>query len=219
MKKLMMIFGAIVLASFIFTSCGSKSKKVEDIKMDEITDVCDCIETNIILMEELIEIYDGIDDIKQLDDAQKAKLETIYEIVEELRVKCIEIEGGEEGCEGYDEMMSLRVEYNQIAPRSKTVKAADIKADELKDNCDCVEASLVFIKEMLAVYRSVEDINEMDEPKVEEINKLNEMWEEISEKCEEIAEEAGDEEEMEDCEKYEELIKTQEELHTLTETE
>ena len=48
MKKLMTIFGAVLVASTIFTSCGTNP---DDFKMENIKSTCDCVKMNSDLMK------------------------------------------------------------------------------------------------------------------------------------------------------------------------
>jgi len=117
MKKLVVILGVVLFASFFFTSCGGK--KAADIKVEELKEACDFADAQLIVMKEMKEIADANKDVKDQKDLKKEDQEKVEKLMEKL----IEIGTAQEKaeikeedvkkCDSYKEMEELMKEMDK----------------------------------------------------------------------------------------------------------
>tara|TARA_B110000305_G_C19303934_1_gene570538 strand:- start:436 stop:768 length:333 start_codon:yes stop_codon:yes gene_type:complete len=105
MKKSIKFFGAILLASFIISSCGTNAK---DIKLSDLDESCDYIEAMINCAEEMIAIR-GDKNISDLTDEVKEEFEAISDKVEDIEKACKKkyTRAEVEECSRFEEMKKL----------------------------------------------------------------------------------------------------------------
>jgi len=118
MKKLVVILGVVLFASFFFTSCGG-GKKAADIKVEELKEACDFADAQLIVMKEMKEIADANKDVKDQKDLKKEDQEKVTKLME----KMIEIAAAQEKaqikeedikkCDAYKEMEEIMKEEDK----------------------------------------------------------------------------------------------------------
>jgi len=117
MKKLVVILGVVLFASFFFTSCGGK--KAEDIKVEELKEACDFADAQLIVMKEMKEIADANKDVKDLKDLKKEdqdKVEVLMKKLMEISEAQAKAEIKDEDikkCDAYKEMEKLDEEMEK----------------------------------------------------------------------------------------------------------
>jgi len=108
MKKLLVVLGVVLFASFFFTSCGGK--KAEDIKVEELKEACDFADAQLIVMKEMKEIADANKDVKDLKDLKKEDQDK----VEVLMKKLMEISEAQAKAEIKDEDIKKCDSYKEM---------------------------------------------------------------------------------------------------------
>lgn len=108
MKKLVVILGVVLFASFFFTSCGGK--KAADIKVEELKEACDFADAQLIVVKEMKEIADANKDVKELSDLKKEDMDKI----EALGKKAMEIAEAQAKAEIKDEDVKKCDSYKEI---------------------------------------------------------------------------------------------------------
>ena len=126
MKKLMTIFGAFLLASFVLTSCGTKDPEKNGEKAGKI--LCELEE----LKEEVDDLEDDIDDLEWDDDDERKEIADLEEQKfklelkgYELRKNIAELENNKwSAIEDEDDKDDWMEDYREA------------KADYIEDNCE-----------------------------------------------------------------------------------
>jgi len=98
MKKLVVILGVVLFASFFFTSCGG-GKKAADIKVEELKEACDFADAQLIVVKEMKVIVDANKNVKDIKDLSKEDQDK----VEALAKKAMEIAEAQAKAEVKDE--------------------------------------------------------------------------------------------------------------------
>lgn len=86
--------------------------------------------------------------------------------------------------------------------------AEDIKVEDLKEACDCVDAMTTITDEMLSIVDGVEDEKDLSEDDKKKIETLSEKMQEVSKHCKS----EFDKDEAKDCDGADELKEKGEEL-------
>jgi len=117
MKKLMVILGVVLFASFFFTSCGGK--KAADIKVEELKEACDFTDAMLVVIKEMKDLKDANKDAKNLEDLSKedkeaydALEEKMNEIAEAIMKKKIDFAEMEK-CDSYKEIEKIDEEMEK----------------------------------------------------------------------------------------------------------
>jgi len=115
MKKLLVVLGAVLFASFFFTSCGGK--KAADIKVDELKEACDFAGAMLTCTEEMKTILEDNIDKKEADisDDVKKQAEEIEKKMDEIQKAMVDKKISEEDVKKCDE-------YKKIEEIEKEVK-------------------------------------------------------------------------------------------------
>ncbi len=105
MKKLMTIFGAMLIASFMLTSC---SQNPTEIKISDLKTACDYLHAAEKCMDALIELKGEVKDFDELPENKQKYAEQVYEKMEEIleaaEKKYTEKEGME--CKSFERIAS-----------------------------------------------------------------------------------------------------------------
>ena len=117
MKKLVVILGVVLFASFFFTSCGGK--KAADIKVDELKEACDFADAMLTCTEEMKTILDENIDKKEADVSEdvKKQAEGIETKMDEIQKAMVDKKINKEDvkkCDSYKKVEEINKEVEKM---------------------------------------------------------------------------------------------------------